>query len=700
MPIEFVCKIKFAEGNEAKGASTEGGGTVMLDEGLQRQKGGMADLASFASSSTLHGLARVLGTSGRMGFRQTLWGLALLVSLGLFLYQATWSTATYLERPHLAAMREETRRELTFPAITLCNVNRFRFSALTDADIYHLANLTGLPPKSRKGHRPSELQYPPPDMLDIFQRTGHQLEDMLKSCNFSGQNCSSEDFSVVYTRFGKCYTFNGNKTSPKRVRQGGTGNGLELMLDIQQDEYLPIWRETNETTLEAGIRVQIHSQNEPPYIHQLGFGVSPGFQTFVSCQEQRLTYLPQPWGNCRASSEPVIPGYDTYSVSACRLHCESTQVQRECNCRMVHMPGDADICSPSNIKCVDKALALLQKSTGDSCPCETPCNLTRYGKELSMVKIPSRGSARYLSRKYQKSEEYIRDNFLILDIFFEALNYETIEQKKAYDIAGDIGGQMGLFIGASILTILEILDYIYEVVKYKIKKLLKPKKSQKQQNQRNLIQEQIQRTKNLREQNLQTQLSDGTIATVRFEEVKVKLASYESPLKYAETLRSQPSCLWHALRFAAGPEDVALNRCIQPALEARWRGQNAPFARVTQESISISTASRLHRASLQILQATEGRPRPASCASMTVVSYIKSPKRPFVQPALPLAKRLLEWHYPGCDRSNVITLAGQIWEQHAISEAMSPFGRSGAPIPTVLKNREIFGKAEVDTLRP
>lgn len=29
--------------------------------------------------------------------------------------------------------------------------------------------------------------------------------------------------------------------------------------------------------------------------------------------------------------------------------------------------------------------------------------------------------------------------------------------------SGDIGGQMGLFIGASILTVLEILDYIYEV---------------------------------------------------------------------------------------------------------------------------------------------------------------------------------------------------------------------------------------------
>lgn len=30
-------------------------------------------------------------------------------------------------------------------------------------------------------------------------------------------------------------------------------------------------------------------------------------------------------------------------------------------------------------------------------------------------------------------------------------------------LPGDIGGQMGLFIGASVLTILEIFDYLYEV---------------------------------------------------------------------------------------------------------------------------------------------------------------------------------------------------------------------------------------------
>uniref|UniRef100_A0A672YCY7 Acid-sensing (proton-gated) ion channel family member 4a n=1 Tax=Sphaeramia orbicularis TaxID=375764 RepID=A0A672YCY7_9TELE len=464
MPIEFVCKIKFAEEDEKQKTKQDGDKESLIEESCSPPA---KDLAGFANSCSLHGINHIF-VSGRLGIRQTLWALAFLTSLALFLYQAAKCAISYLEHPHVTALNEEATPEMVFPAVTICNINRFRFSALTDADIYHLANLTGLPPKNRDGHKPTDLMYPAPDMQDIFNRTGHQLDEMLMSCNFSGQNCSAEDFSVVYTRYGKCYTFNGNKTTSRKTKQGGMGNGLEIMLDIQQDEYLPIWRETSE---------------------------SPNICPMETCTEQtnitlpepeNLTYLPQPWGNCRSTGKEKFPGYDTYSISACRLLCETNEVLRVCSCRMVHMPGTADICPPSKINCVDKALAQLQKNSGDTCPCETPCNLTRYGKELSMVKIPSKGSARYLSRKYDKSEDYIRDNFLVLDIFFEALNYETIEQKKAYDVAGllgDIGGQMGLFIGASILTFLEILDYIYEVIKHRLQRLLRPQKDDKKNKQ-------------------------------------------------------------------------------------------------------------------------------------------------------------------------------------------------------------------------
>ncbi|NXM84772.1 ASIC1 protein, partial [Oenanthe oenanthe] len=143
----------------------------------------------------------------------------------------------------------------------------------------------------------------------------------------------------------------------------------------------------------------------------------------------------------------------------------------------------------------------------------TPCAMVRYGKELSMVKIPSKASAKYLAKKFNKTEQYIADNVLVLDIFFEALNYEMIEQKKAYEVAGllgegrglgvpgprglpsptpvtatatsragDIGGQMGLFIGASILTVLELFDYAYEVIKHRLCRRGKCRKNHKRNN--------------------------------------------------------------------------------------------------------------------------------------------------------------------------------------------------------------------------
>ncbi|KAL5014523.1 hypothetical protein ScPMuIL_008793 [Solemya velum] len=58
---------------------------------------------------------------------------------------------------------------------------------------------------------------------------------------------------------------------------------------------------------------------------------------------------------------------------------------------------------------------------------------------------------------------FFRENFLQMDIFFRELNYEEITQQIGYDIFSllcDIGGSIGLFIGASVITIFEILDLL------------------------------------------------------------------------------------------------------------------------------------------------------------------------------------------------------------------------------------------------
>ncbi|XP_047213467.1 acid-sensing ion channel 2-like isoform X1 [Girardinichthys multiradiatus] len=454
--------------------------------------------STLLSRTRLHGLRHVCVPGGSVG-RRAFWLLALCTSLGLLLSWSSNRLLHWLSFPTYTRIHTEWAKELAFPAVTICNNNPIRLYKLTKSDLYFAGHWLGLLLANRTV-RPMVLDLmqedhlawfrklsdfrlflPPRNFegtnLEFMDRLSHQLDEMLLSCKYRGEPCGAHNFSSVFTRYGKCYMFNAAEEGRtlRTTMKGGTGNGLEIMLDIQQDEYLPVWGDTEDTAFEAGVRVQIHSQAEPPFVHELGFGVAPGFQTFVATQEQRLTYLPPPWGECE--SKALESGFfQVYSVTACRIDCETRYIVENCNCRMVHMPGDASYCTPEQYKdCAEPALAKLSAVESSSCMCRTPCNMTRYNKELSMVKIPSKTSARYLQKKFNKSEKYISDNILVLDVFFEALNYETIEQKKAYEVAGllgDIGGQMGLFIGASILTILELFDYAYEVVKDRLLDLL------------------------------------------------------------------------------------------------------------------------------------------------------------------------------------------------------------------------------------
>ncbi|XP_012581730.1 PREDICTED: acid-sensing ion channel 2 isoform X2 [Condylura cristata] len=359
-----------------------------------------SSLQIFANTSTLHGIRHIF-LYGPLTIRRVLWAVAFVGSLGLLLVESSERVSYYFSYQHVTKVDEVVAQSLVFPAVTLCNLNGFRFSRLTTNDLYHAGELLALldvnlqipdphladpmvlealrQKANFKHYKPKQFS-----MLEFLHRVGHDLKDMMLYCKFKGQECGHQDFTT-------------------------------------------------------------------------------------------LTYLPPPWGECR-SSEMGLDFFPVYSITACRIDCETRYIVENCNCRMVHMPGDAPFCTPEQHKeCAEPALGLLAEKDSNYCLCRTPCNLTRYNKELSMVKIPSKTSAKYLEKKFNKSEKYISENILVLDIFFEALNYETIEQKKAYEVAallGDIGGQMGLFIGASILTILELFDYIYELIKEKLLDLL------------------------------------------------------------------------------------------------------------------------------------------------------------------------------------------------------------------------------------
>lgn len=165
-----------------------------------------SDIRVFASSCTLHGLGHVFGP-GSLTPRRGLWAVAVLLSLAAFLYQVAERVHYYGEFHHETALDERESHQLTFPAITLCNINPLRRSRLTPNDLHWAGPaLLGLEPSEHAAFLHALGQPPTPpgfmpsptfDMARLYARAGHTLEDMLLDCRYRGQPCGPENFTAV-----------------------------------------------------------------------------------------------------------------------------------------------------------------------------------------------------------------------------------------------------------------------------------------------------------------------------------------------------------------------------------------------------------------------------------------------------------------------------------------------------------------------
>ncbi|RXN03295.1 acid-sensing ion channel [Labeo rohita] len=167
-------------------------------------------LRDLAEQTSLHGIQNLLQPN--MGsVRYSLWLLAILGSLGFLLHYFFSSIPFYFQYHHVTQLDEE-RSEIPFPAVTLCNVNPVRLSALTDCDVQHIGGIWGLSADivlTKRTSRMGDVYVPrlnitkPEcnlcrfDWQELYDRAAHRLWDMVKSCRFQGLHCTLEDFESV-----------------------------------------------------------------------------------------------------------------------------------------------------------------------------------------------------------------------------------------------------------------------------------------------------------------------------------------------------------------------------------------------------------------------------------------------------------------------------------------------------------------------
>ena len=167
----------------------------------------------------------------------------------------------------------------------------------------------------------------------------------------------------------------------------------------------------------------------------------------------------QVYKNCR-NSLPVI-ATTFYNFHFCLTMCF-----------MHSVPGHIPLCSLDQYYyCVTSILKFFISSGAvNECDCPLQCHQPTYPYSISSSPL-SQQFLNYTSQRLQfkgrrLSTSSLSKELVYLDIFYSQLSYVDIQTTPAYDLLTlvcDFGGTLGLILGGTMLTVIEILQCIVQL---------------------------------------------------------------------------------------------------------------------------------------------------------------------------------------------------------------------------------------------
>lgn len=323
---------------------------------------------------------------------------------------------------------------------------------------------------------------------DNLTSLGHDLDEMLKHCRWSYYTCHRGSLRNLWRgfwhwKYGNCYVFNsglmknGTEVPVMKVDKAGPNHGLTMDIFINQGEYVSL-------TDEAGVRVALSDQARMPFPFDEGFSVPTGFATSVGIKKRFIKRV-DPYKNDSCFDEKKLEqkAYSNiysekyhvkYSCEACRMSCLALKEVELCNCSGPKFPINSSAClSLEQHDCIRDVEAKYKARRLDCVSkCPQPCLENVFSFTVSSARwskaFNERIKKRY-KRKNSLNSAIASENYVRLQIFFEDLSLAKTINEESYKIENllaDIGGQLGLWIGVSVLTVVEVLEFLTTLVTY------------------------------------------------------------------------------------------------------------------------------------------------------------------------------------------------------------------------------------------
>ncbi|XP_027847543.2 sodium channel protein Nach-like [Aphis gossypii] len=472
----------------------------------------------YCEKSSLHGLRYVVHKEATP-WERLLWAVLMAVASVTILVHlyASWKTFSYSSIQIVVDDPRFPLSKIDFPAVTICSINKILYSKAKRLVLSKYENEPELKKKYENSLYTMEfLQYPYYKELPSFVESNPVLtnfsletisdlmlklmptvDEMFDRCYWRGTgfNCS-EILRLQRTEEGFCYSFN-SKTSermandsefnppiakpngkliPLKNNVAGKMTGLELIMKSLITEYFP-----NDKRFK-GYNIMIHTPEDFPDIassYKVYSELNQSSRISVSVShiraDESLHRLDEKERKCffyetRTTTTKNFPSSRSNAEDNCYSECRLKSTYKMCNCTPYYfdMKEGKQQCGIEHVQCLSKIKVLQHNARASdeefgflkwnvqdfmNCSCPHPCSFVGYTTEirnyakdfLAYTKFP---------HAYTHIEVHYKERFAIS--YLRSMKYTT------QDLLVTFGGMASLFLGCSLVSVVELIYVIYK----------------------------------------------------------------------------------------------------------------------------------------------------------------------------------------------------------------------------------------------
>ena len=277
---------------------------------------------------------------------------------------------------------------------------------------------------------------------------------------------------------------------------------------------------------DIGLVVLVHDNKEVPMVDATGTHLIPGRKHRLGFRKQTNYFLPSPYTSCADqppfSMDTVLLNYPQAHYSYSQALCYRYVIQvytyvniristlimiinfffryNRCGCvnpymweiRLLILPETqqlilAPLCDVVNTCYVNASINFMStasaQETNPSYNCPQQCSTTNFIIHKSSSVTPMEWQMDSIKNFVENSsvplpsdwsqtwQTHIRENYVLINLVRETTVVENRTQSAAtslVDVLSNIGGQMGLWIGISLLSFMELMEMLFRLIRYEL----------------------------------------------------------------------------------------------------------------------------------------------------------------------------------------------------------------------------------------